>query len=138
MSHPPAWLNELVQQVTQRILPIDPQSPIGCHYCQYGDEWEVTVFVSRTEVFGGEFDGEAFSSRFHFDLMGMQSIFTELDAFSWQPLSIGADDDLGPHIAMEGVYAGERVWLRVTSEQPKSIESGRVANVVEMRFEDRW
>lgn len=138
MTSPPAWLTKLVNQVTPRIHPIDPQTPIGCHYGQFGDEWEVTLFVSRTEVFGGEFDGESFASRYHLDLLGLQSVFSEVDAFSWQPLSIGADDDIGAHVALEGTYAGKRVWLRITSEQPASLEAGRIANVVEMRFEDRW
>ena len=63
------------------------------------DVWEVTLFVSLTETLGGEQDGKLTGGRFSLDLTGLASLFSEVERFSWQAASLGADDDLGSHLA---------------------------------------
>ncbi|MFV0442404.1 MAG: hypothetical protein ACK5Q5_02410 [Planctomycetaceae bacterium] len=134
----PQWLQDLVGEVATCIVPVDPRAPIGCHVCKANDIWEVTLFVSRTEVFGGEFDGERVPGRFCLNVAPLISLLDELDNCWWQPLTVAADDDLGPHLSLEGRYAGHAVWIRITAEQPEDIESGRVANVNSGTIERRW
>ena len=112
--------------------------PLGCHVCEAEEAWEVTLFVSRTEVLGGEFDGEIVPGRFVADVVGILSVLDQVETCWWQPQSAGSDDDLGPHLSIEGRHAGHAVWVRVTSEQPMPIESGRVANVLNGVIERRW
>ena len=135
---PPEWLQEFVNKLTAHIEPADRRAPIGCHICQADGTWEITLFVSRTEVFGGEFDGEVVPARFVVDLSGLLTVFDQIDQSWWQPLPAGPDDDLGPHLSLEGVHGGDRVWVRITAEQPAAIPSGRVANVIEGIIERRW
>jgi len=134
----PEWLAELADLVAARIEPADPRAPIGCHFCEVEGVWEVTLFVSRTEIFGGEFDGQAIPGRFIIDLGGLLSVLDELHGCWWQPFSVAADDELGPHVALEGIYAGHEVWIRVPAQQPGSIPSGRVANMLGGTIERRW
>jgi len=140
MTHPPSWLQETANRVAEQFHGADALAPIGCHF--YHDErddvWEVTLFVSHTETIGGEFDGKVTPCRFSVDLSGLESLFSEIRQFSWQAVSMGEDDDLGPHLAIEGAIGTENLWLRIVSEPPRQFEAGRVADVYEREFRNRW
>ncbi len=140
MTHPPTWLADTTNRVVSQFQSEDALAPIGCHY--YHDEllglWEVTVFISHTETVGGEFDGQRTPSRFAVDLTGLNAVFTEVHRFAWQAVSMGADDDLGPHLAVEGRVGKHEIWLRIVSEPPRQFEAGRIADVNRDQLEDRW
>ena len=134
----PDWLQQLCDELSAYIEPIGRDAPIGCHYWLTEQGWEITLFVSRTEILGGESDGEALPGRFVFDVAGLLNVLDEVDSCWWQPVHFGDEDDLGPHLSLTGVFADEPVWIRIPSEQPKSIESGLIANVYTGRIESRW
>lgn len=140
MTRPPAWLAETVNRVATQFHSDDDLAPIGCHYYhdRTCDLWEVTLFVSRTETLGGERDGKLTTSRFSLDLTGLESLFTEVNSFSWQANSLGEGDELGPHLAIEGFVGPHRLWLRIVADPPPQFEPGRVADVYRQRFVDRW
>jgi hypothetical protein len=136
---PPDWLRDLVEELTACLEPVDPRAPLGCHLCHTDEEvWEITLFVSRTEVLGGEYDGEQVPGRFVLDVTALVRVVDDVENCWWQPLPASADDDLGPHLSIVGRHAGHEVWVRITAEQPESIESGRVANVLTGVIERRW
>ena len=135
---PPVWLQELADELTACLTPVDPRAPIGCHVCHAEGCWEVTVFVSRTEVLGGQFDGDVMPGRFVLDVARIMGVMDHVEACWWQPLPCAADDELGPHLSLEGQHAGERLWVRITAEQPAALESGRIANVLTGTIERRW
>jgi hypothetical protein len=135
---PPDWLRKLADEMTACIEPVDPRTPIGCHVCHVDGLWEVTLFVSRTEVFGGEFDGEQMTGRFVLDVRRLLGIMDEVDECWWQSQPAASDDDLGQHFSIAGRHAGEAVWVRIPAEQPASIESARIANVLNGTIERRW
>lgn len=134
----PEWLQQLSEELAAHIEPIGHDAPIGCHYCLTEQGWEITLFVSRTEILGGESDGEAFPGRFVFNVAGLLEVLEEVDSCWWQPVHFGDADDLGPHLSITGLYAGELVWVRIPAEQPRALESGLVANVYTGRIESRW
>lgn len=138
MDHPPDWLAQLANDITQRIHPVDPLAPIGCHYALIDGCWEVTLFVSSSEVVGGEHDGECFASAFQFDLAGIEDHFDHVFAFGWQPLEFGEGDDVGPHVAVEGICHGQHVWLRIAAFPPSSYEAGRIYNVLRSTIDEVW
>lgn len=142
MKSPPEWLAELANLVASEMYPIDLLAPLGCHY-HYNDEidggqWEVTVFAGSTEIVGGEFDGMQQPSRFCLNLGSMLKYFGEVSTFHWQTAPVAEDDELGAHVAIEGTYKGQSVWLRVLAEAPERFECGRQANVYELRLEEVW
>jgi hypothetical protein len=48
------------------------------------------------------------------------------------------DDQLGPHIGLEGEFEGNPVWLRITSESPDQFEPGRTVDVYAKVVEENW
>jgi hypothetical protein len=140
MTRPPTWLAETANRIASHIHGADPLAPIGCHY--YHDEasdlWEVTIFVSYTETVGGELDGKLTKSRFSVELIGWGEVFSEVHRFSWQAVSMGADDELGPHLAVEGMVGEHRLWLRIVADPPKQFQAGRIADAYGMDFHDCW
>jgi hypothetical protein len=138
MPAPPAWLKTMANAVAEVFEPVDLLSPIGCHFHLESGIWEVTLFASTTEVVGGVRDGTLVRSRFALNLMRIQELFSHVESMHWQALPLGADDDLGPHVAIEGTYAGQRVWLRVLARPPRNYPAGRHANVYELAWEDVW
>ncbi len=138
MATPPDWLAAMVNDIALRILPVDPLAPIGCHYAHVDDCWEVTLFVSASEVVGGEYDGERFASAYQFDLVGVEAHFDDVTALGWQPIEFGEGDDVGPHIAIEGVRDGHQVWVRVAAFPPAHLEAGRIFNVLNSTIDELW
>lgn len=138
MAVPSDWLATLANELALRIHPVDPLAPLGCHYTFHAGCWEITLFVSTTEVVGGECDGEAFASAFQFDLAGIEFLFERVTSLGWQPIDLGDGDDLGPHIAIEGVRDGHSVWVRVTACPPAGFQPGRVFNLLDSTITELW
>jgi hypothetical protein len=140
MATPPSWLGQLAEQVVAQMKAVDILAPVGCHYFHNDvtDQWEVTIFVSATETIGGRFDGKLSASRFHVDIAGLLEVFGNAESVHWQALKLGADDDLGPHLAIEGTYCGNSVWLRVLATAPQQFGAGRFINSGDMRLVEGW
>ena len=126
--------------VTALMHPVDAMAPVGCHYHREGDTWEVTIFSSMTEVIGGQQDGLRFPSCFVLDVGGIIGLFSDVEAVRWQTLrpADGDDDEVGAHLAVEGIYQGERLLLRIPAEAPERFDAGRKAHVHEMRIINVW
>ena len=119
---------------------VDIPPPIGCHYYfnKVSDQWEVSLFAANTETIGGERDGCVSYSRFGLDLKELMTAFDEIATCSWQALSLGSDDEVGPHVSLEGTFEGHNVWLRVLAQPPARFRTGRYLKAYELRFEDAW
>ncbi len=137
---PPSWLARLADNVASQFYAADILAPLGCHYYHNKalDQYEVTLFASRTEIVGGKFDGVQTESRFNLDLKGLMNLFRDVITCHWQPQLLGPDDELGPHISIEGTYENRSVWLRVLAKPPERYSAGREAIAYEMRLKDIW
>lgn len=136
----PPWIATLANELSTAIRPFDLLSPLGCHLYRNRaiDQWEITLFASSTEIVGGPRDGETTVCRFHLDLAAATGLFDEVLAFHWQTHVAAPDDDLGPHVSIEGVYAGHSVWVRVLGEPPERFGAGRALDVNTRQLEDNW
>ena len=134
----PEWLKQLADAVALRILPVDVLAPVGCHYCLVDGTWEIALFAASTQIVGGEKDGRLRMSRFTLDLNAVTSLFTEVTNLTWQAQSFAADDELGPHVSIEGSCGGHSVWLRILSRPPRRFAPGRRAIVYEPAWEETW
>ncbi len=117
MGAPPRWLDRLVRDITSMVRSYD-NAPVGCHYHQAHDCWEVSVFVMRVEVVGGVRDGEQLVLPFHVDLPTLPTLFDEVETFTWQTAPFGQHDDLGQHISLTGRIGEDAVWLRILADAP--------------------
>ena len=143
-AQPPLWLERFANLATETFHSADKLAPVGCHFHRYERErdlspqWEVTLFASSTEIYGGALDGSCAVSRFMLDLRMLMEIFDVVESFYWQAQTMADDDELGPHVGVEGVFEGHAVWLRITSRSPSQFESGRVVDLCANEVQDRW
>lgn len=135
---PPPWLQELANAVALQMQPWDEFPPLGCHYVEVEDQWEVTLFAAATELIGGRSDGARHPARFNANLAGISAIFSEVHRFEWQALPVATDDELGAHISLEGTYEGRAIWLRILSHAPKRFRSGRLIYIHDQVWEEIW
>ena len=115
-------------------------APIGCHFhfAKEGEEWEVTLFVSDTEVVGGPKDGVKLPSNIQLDIVHVMNLFDEFPAVHWQSAGVSEDDELRQHISFEGKVRGHSVWLRVLKEAPDWSGPGRLLDAASGTVEDLW
>jgi hypothetical protein len=130
----------MANRAARLLRAVDLLSPVGCHYYrnQARDQWEVTLFASSTEVIGGRYDGRITASKFCLDLRELLGLFDDVTGFQWQALPLGPEDELGPHISLEGRYEGRSVWLRILATAPPRFETGRCLNARDLRLDDVW
>lgn len=138
MPAPPEWLKEMANSVAAELEPIDSMAPLGCHYHNDGDHWEVTLFVARTEIVGGSKDGIQTASRFTMDLHRLHGLFDVVSEFYWQAQPLSDKDELGPHISLEGTFQGHTVCVRVVANAPRRYGPGRIANVYDASWVELW
>jgi hypothetical protein len=139
-SLPPSWLRWFVNDASRGILDHGSTAPVGCHFFHDTelDLWEVTLFVSRTEVVGGPQDGSVISNGVQVDIGVVLQSFDSLPECYWQSEAIHSDDQLGNHLSLEGVARGQRVWLRIVHEAPAWTGPGRLMHARQGIIEDLW
>jgi hypothetical protein len=137
------WLEPLSDVVASRLVAGPEDAPLGAHLQASPDEhgetvWELSLFFGATEVVGGPRDGERTRAAFWFDLAGLTEAFDRVDSFAWQAARLGADDDLGPHVAIEGVFRGRRVCVRMLAEEPSGLPPARSVEARDPAIVERW
>ncbi len=130
MSSAPRWLATLAQRLANEIVPIGAEPEFGCHYCFAEGQWEVTLFVGPVEIVGGPRDGERIDTPFFLSLLNVPSLFDDVREMAWQGTSLGEQDDVGPHIAIEAVYEGHPVWVRIAASAPAPFVPAHAAGLV--------
>lgn len=137
---PPAWLRWFSNDAARGIIADEFHAPIGCHFFHNAadDEWEVTVFVSATEIVGGPMDGKKLPLQVQLDIVHVMNLFDETPAVHWQSDAIAEDDELAQHISFEGMARGHRVWLRVLRDPPEGTGPGRLLHTSDGEMETLW
>ena len=137
---PPAWLRWFVNDVVRGIVDRHLAGPVGCHffYDLDGDVWEVSLFLSRTEVYGGAADGKRIPVGLQIDVAAVSAAFDSAPAVYWQSEKISSDDELGNHISFEGVARSVHVWLRILQAAPEWAGPGRLVHAESGRIEEIW
>ena len=139
-KRPAAWLRCLSNDAARGIIADEHHAPIGCHYYQNPEnsEWEVSVFVSATEVVGGPMDGKQLPHQLQLDIGHVMGLFDEAPRVYWQSDSIAEDDELSQHISFEGTARGHKVWLRILKESPHGTGPGRLLHTQSGEMETLW
>ena len=121
-SHPPPWLETLVDLVSNCIEAHSPMGPLEYRYSAEADIAELIIYPTPVELVGGAVDGAVVVAGVSLDLQMLQSAFERVEAMHWQAQGMGPYDLDGPHLSLEGLYQGYYVWLRVLSEPPEAVE----------------
>lgn len=139
---PPRWIGELARLAMQAFHSRGDLAPVGCHFHENDEvetpQSEVTLFVSSTEVYGGALDGHCAFSPFMVDLLALMAAFDVVESCYWQAQMMAEDDQLGPHVGIEGRFQGHSVWLRITAEPPEQFETGRVFDQLATELQNLW
>lgn len=119
MSYAPQWLQELVNDVAASADSLQDEAELGCHIFQNAEtaEWEVTLFAEPPE-WGGRLSAPDFSPVLSVDVRAVTNALDRVANCRWQTAEISSDDDLGPHLSVEGDRCGHAVWLRLLSRKP--------------------
>ncbi len=139
-SVPPAWLRWFVNDAIRGILDRHAAAPVGCHYYRDAIEqvWEISLFLSATEVYGGPLDGKHVPGGLQIDVMEVAAAFDEPPAIHWQSEKFASDDELGNHLSFEGVARGVKVWLRILQTAPEWASPGRLVFAENGKVADIW
>ncbi len=138
--HPPVWLNHLITHVTCAIVDHDCHAPVGCHFYQNPGtaEWEISAFVSSTEVVGGPMDGTEVNPPVQLDISSVIDLFDDRPTIHWQSDPVAADDELAQHVSFQGAINENRVWLRILRGAPEGTGPGRLVHAGSGRIENLW
>ncbi|MCP4169591.1 MAG: hypothetical protein GY758_02320 [Fuerstiella sp.] len=139
-DHPPKWLQRLIDDVTSAIIDYDCHAPIGCHVYRNPTttEWEISAFVSSTEVVGGPMDGTEVNPPVQLDIGSVMDLFDGRPTVHWQSDSVAADDELAQHISFQGTINKRRVWLRMLRGAPDGTSPGRLVHAGSGEIENLW
>lgn len=139
-SNPPAWLRWFVNNAIRGIVDRQIVAPIGCHFFHdlATDTWEISLFVSRTEVAGGSADGRVVPAGLQIDIATVCAAFDSPPITYWQAEKLSDDDELGNHLSFEGFARGVSVWLRIMQHAPAWTSPGRMLHAASGRMEDVW
>jgi len=138
MPSPPEWLQEFCDAVALQMDPVDLLAPVGCHFCRVEGVWEIALFASSTQIVGGKKDGVLRHSPFNVDVRAVMELFSNVRSVCWQALPQASDDELGPHLSIEGSLADHQVSLRILARAPKRFDVGRRAVVYDAAWEETW
>lgn len=139
-NNPPPWLKWFVNDAVKGIVHRADSAPIGCHFFHdtESDLWEVTLFVGRSEVVGGPWDGTVVPTGLEVDVTRVAAAFDIPPDISWQAEKVLADDELGPHISLCGICREQKIWFRILQNAPDWSGIGRVLHAESGDVEDRW
>ena len=131
MTEPAKWVNEFVTRVTDAMTMLNEPAEIACHFywnesVGSDGEWEITLFA-EPEMLGGRLDAYPIQPATSVDVVSVLTVFDSLDSCRWQSEAVTFDDDLGPHLSVEGTYQGHLIWLRLLSRAPESLVRNSVA-----------
>jgi len=137
---PPAWLRWFVNDAAHGIIDRQAAAPVGCHFFHDLDEdvWEVSLFLSRTEVYGGPADGKHVPGGLQIDVAAVSKAFDFAPDVYWQSEKFSSDDELGNHLSFQGVARSAQVWLRILQSAPEWAGPGRLVHAESGRVDDIW
>ena len=105
MAHrAPAWMENLVEVISECVEAQSPMGPLGYRYLAQGDPWELMVYPTPVELVGGADDGAVVNPGFSLDLQALLAHFDRVEAFQWYPSGLGPYDTEGPCVSIEGLY----------------------------------
>lgn len=136
----PDWLRTFADSVTRFFSPALSLAPIGCHsvFNPELSTWEVTSFVSRTEVRGGGFDGQQLPACLTVDISGVAGLFDAAPEVHFQAIDSSEQAEPGPWLSFQGKCCGHRVWLRIPQQAPDWAGPGRVLDAATGEIQDVW
>ncbi len=119
MTQVPTWLESLIDVIAACIEPHDQIGPLGYLYNIDSDIWEIIVYPCPLELTEESEENTKVSPRFSLDMELLRSSFERVETIFWNAHDMGPYDTFGPHIALEGTYQGNKVYLQILAYAPE-------------------
>lgn len=120
----PAWVADLIGKVADLFEPLTEDGRVGYESQWTDDGWILGVYLGGTEIVGGPKDGTCRPSDFHFDLLPLLDLFTDIERLRWNAFPQGS----GPHGSSLVMVAGrideQPVRLRIYAAPPPGAKPG--------------
>jgi hypothetical protein len=137
----PQWLKTLVDRVVEAIEPLNLMGPFGYRWLEPNTEanpspaWVIAVYPTPNEAYGGQHDGQLLYPGFNLDLAYIVEGFSQVGALAWNNPTVYNGDLDGPHISIQGYFAGYPAWVRIFHLPPRDEEP---TLVVDLASGDWW
>jgi hypothetical protein len=82
----PAWLENLVEVISECVEAQSPMGPLGYRSLAQGDPCELLVYPTPVELVGGAEDGAVVLPGFSLDLQALLAHFDRVEACRWSPV----------------------------------------------------
>ncbi len=99
----PQWIARLIDSLSEFFYPLEGVARVGFDCRLTEDQWELSMYLGRTEVVGGPKDGCDEPVDFSLDLRGITGILGEFEILEWTVV----------HCATEGGGRAPRSLLRI-------------------------
>lgn len=136
----PDWLRQFAERVADCLSAGFSLAPIGCH-CAHNEAaatWEVTLFVSRTEISGGHKDGLPLPSLLTVDINAVSRLFDQPPEVHLQALEFAEKAEPGTYLSFIGTCGEHRIWLRIPQQAPGWSDAGRILDASTGDVRDLW
>ncbi|MFM7055526.1 MAG: hypothetical protein ACKO2P_01245 [Planctomycetota bacterium] len=136
----PDWLKQFADSAAACLSAGIPIAPVGCHCAleAVSSVWEVTLFIGRTEIRGGEHDGHCLPSFLTVDVNAVSQLFDVPPQVHLQAIEFAEKADPGTWLSFLGLCSGHRVWLRIPQQAPDWSGAGRTVDGATGQVRDQW
>lgn len=136
----PDWLQRFADSVVNCLSAGLSLAPVGCHCAlDHGTStWEVTLFVSRTEIRGGQRDGTLLPSLLTVDINAVGGLFDQPPEVHLQAIELLETAEPGTYLSFIGISSGHRIWLRIPQRAPEWSGTGRILDASTGEVRDLW
>jgi hypothetical protein len=131
----PSWIRALAERCCGAIEPDAVFGGLGCRYYipdsvnNPSPTWQLIMYPSPNEAFGGKADGKKMFVGFVLDIADLIAAFSRVDELVWEsPLRFKGNLD-GPNLQIGGEYAGYPVRLSLYSVPPSNEDAALQVNV---------
>lgn len=123
----PDWLAPLLDRLCDHIEPLRGEARVGYDLTFNDPQWQIDLFLGRTEYVGGIRDGQFDYASFTADIPGILKLFGSIERCDWLvvPRSAGlGGSDIASELTIDGNWEGESVRVTLRSVPPRNSAPG--------------
>lgn len=122
----PEWLETLVDELCEAIEPLQGEARVGYESAMGETGWEVQMFVGRTEIVGGQWDGQSELVTFRLNVPELLRQFDVVQRCEWiaTPSELAANSTDSAHLLVQGEWRTQPVTVAIYSLPPENVGPG--------------
>jgi len=117
----PQWVTRLIDTLSEFFEPIEGVARVGFDCRLNEDQWEISLYLGRTEVVGGPQDGCSEPVDFSIDLRGVTQVLENYEILEWTVIHTRNEEGVNlPHslLRIETTWEGNPITILLVSHAP--------------------